>query len=164
MKILSSLLIAIPLVFFSSLGIGNEGPITILGLNVAMTKDQAIKVINNRGLKCEDKASDGNGLLDCTMEKRPRGISIRFSNGKIDVILISCFLFNMCEYSLEDGGQALVDSTIIGSLQHEKKFNTDAFCSNGKAGDKVCLFGFEGKVDFLTVEKYTYGSPKPSFK
>lgn len=174
MKILSGFLIAIPLALFSSLGIGNEEPITIFGLNVAMTKDQVIAEMKKRDLNCDSgpplKNKEMLGfdeVLFCKKEgEGSSSVGIEFSNGKIVKIDISCDLLGICDYSLKAAGKALVDSTNIDRLEYEKQSGGfDAFCSSGKAGDKICVLGIlGGQARNIRLLNYHFGNPKPSFK
>lgn len=110
--------------------------------------------------------------------------SIKCTKGKNELvfldeeILFNCNVFNMCDLSIREVAQSLVDAGKVGRMEIDVKWPKPSFpswqvaCGRGADGDRLCIepdtdsiaigFPVGDKFTRLRLLKGTFGN-KPSF-
>jgi hypothetical protein len=187
------ILVILPVFLISSLAIAGNDPIRVFGIDVSMTKELIVAELKNRGVGCDENES---GDLYCTnlnsedsglssddamafvlgfAGENPYAIRINgFSNGSgPENIKIGCTFLGICEYTLKNAAEMLVDSVNVSSLDYEPdaavtallESSVDRFCGVGDAGDKVCISAsmMVPNTGDVALYRASYGRQKPSF-
>lgn len=165
-------------------------PITVLGVNIKMQKEEIERELISRGFACEE--DDGWVSFESTIVGgRPRTVcekpeidwsSITFQEtedgGSMEQIEIECGAVGICEYTLDEAAEMFAASVNAEPLsgRTEETHTLDGtiywpmYCGRGE-GDSVCMKGSIrapngntlGKGNSISIYRENFGKAKPSF-
>lgn len=119
--------------------------IKIFGLSWNMNENEIKQLLGKSGYECK---ATKKGMINAETfycGDFPKGIFYLVDNR----VLLPCKIFDICEMSIEEIAQSLVDNKIVSSMNFEpyqesepynvrEEFN-ERYCAIGEAGDKLCV-------------------------
>jgi len=170
---------AVLIVAFLMLGAGNvlADPIRIVGLSWADDRNDQISNLKKAGYDCKEYV-----YVDIMTFSKEDSIKCEKEKSQLiflaNEILFNCHVFNMCDLSIREVAQSLVDAGKVSRMEVDTKWPNKSLpswqvaCGRGTDGDRLCLdpnldaiiFGFPVGEKFaqLRLLKGTFGN-KPSF-
>lgn len=144
-----------------------EKPLTLLGVNVGMSRKEVITRLEKRGFACraEHPLTDRPcevANADCKAACVKENAKIKLGTGAHETtpdILFSCEVFDVCGYDPFQLVDALSANGIrLQTLRNED--GADPYCGLGPAQDKLCIKHSSG----IGLFRFFFGKPRPSFK
>ena len=137
---IKSVIIVGTLMFSTS--ITHAKPISLGGLDMTMSVEQQKDYLTRAGFKCEEKANlFGLKVLSCKNGKKtvtPSKDDIRYN----------CHTFNVCNLTLKELAQNLLNEGFVKQMEYKPRFITDfegkkvlieKFCGRGEDGEVLCV-------------------------
>lgn len=138
-------------------------PITLLGVNLAMSRDDIIGVLAEQGFACK-----GGSEMLCETENA----SVRVGE---DQLTFSCGFFNSCENDVRAIAKALVEDGIAPEMQ--RQFDTiepfealgnsvqgEQYCGAGPEGDLICVQMNLISDPFIFIKRGSLGGGGMNFR
>ena len=138
-------------------------PITLLGVNLAMSRDDIIDVLAGHGFSC-----NGGSEMLCEAENA----SVRVGN---DQITFTCGIFGSCDHGIRDISEALVEDRIVPKM--ERRFDTiepfealgnavqgEQYCGTGPEGDILCVQMNITNNPFIFIKRGSLGGRQMNFR
>lgn len=156
-------------------------PLTILGINMAMSWQEAYNILSTRGFTCITTGPPSvdckKGSADVTFLNSDISLFAHNKSGCLAILNFNCDAINLCDYSYREQGQALVNHfNGLDTLQYGPLFPNasdpllaDKFghCGRGPAGDRICIqeneFPGIGKGTSFFLLEGTFRKEKPTF-
>lgn len=112
-------------------------PITILGISWSRDAKDNMQLLSDAGYSC-GPYNGSLGIGDVCVKGHEE---IIFQSEQIS---FNCFVFNMCEYSIQQAAQLFVDTTNVPTMELKNNYTTTGklwlkACGQGEDGDKVCM-------------------------
>ena len=147
-------------------------PVTVAGLNIAMSLDEARLVVEDKGFNCAELTrevhcgepinetigyKEGWDLSDAILVTGVAAILVP-KGDELSAVGIGCRLINACDYTVRQLAQALVDNDIINALEGGVDNDGNTFYTGvGPSGDAIRVNSFGGGPT-IVVERGSYGS------
>ena len=122
--------------------ISHAKPISLGGLDMTMSLEQQKDYLTKAGFKCDEKKNlIGVKYLSCKNGKK----SITPSK---DNVRFNCHTFNVCQHTLKELAQNLLNEGFVKQMDYKPKFVTDfdgnnvlieKYCGRGEYGDNLCV-------------------------
>lgn len=150
----SKLFFIVLLTFTASL---RADPLSLKGLNFSMTKNALLETIHSDDYSCDAPVR----ILDVTNISCTKGESnITFYEKKNQITRISfnCNNFNVCDYKINEVGQALVDKGVIDSLEADySQLDGMYYTGRGPSGDILEVTSSPWGNVFVDLRRGSFG-------
>lgn len=143
--------------------LASSEPITLLGVNLAMSRDEIVGVLAGRGFTC-----DGALVMSCEVERASLHVGE-------DQLTFSCEIFDFCDRSIREIASALVDDGVVPRM--ERRFDTlepfealgnsvqgVQYCGSGPKGDIVCVQMNVRTDPFIFIKRGELGGSRMNFR
>ncbi|MBP1806884.1 hypothetical protein [Rubellimicrobium aerolatum] len=135
-------------------------PVTLLGLNMAMSTAEMSNVLARQGFDCTVEEDPGHPTpLMCSRDELPMQVMLirpLFSDER--VLSFNCKLFDTCPYTQEEVAGFLIKEGISDYFEVEERQFGWAYCGRAPTGEKVCA-----EPGGISLSQGALGAPAPSF-